>query len=93
LRRRRDRPPRLETLAALTDIFGDWFDGTLKEYAGNVNSLPVDWHELIALYAPRPVYIATAEEDQRGEPRASFLAAQGAGPVYKLFGEGGAGRR
>ena len=80
-----------ETLAALTDRFGYWFDRTLKDYAGNVNSLPVDWHELIALYAPRPVYIATAEEDQWGDPRGSFLAAKGADPVYKLFGEVGLG--
>lgn len=80
-----------ETLAALTERFGYWFDGKLKEYAANVNGLPVDWHELVALYAPRPVYIATAEEDQWGDPRGSFLAAKGADPVYKLFGEVGLG--
>jgi len=80
-----------ETLAALTDRFGYWFDRTLKDYAANVNSLPVDWHELIALYAPRPVYIATAEEDYRGDQRGSFLAARNADPVYKLFGEVGLG--
>ena len=80
-----------ETLAALTDRFGYWFDRKLKDYAANVNALPVDWHELIALYAPRPVYIATADEDRWGDPRGSFLAANNADPVYKLFGELGLG--
>ena len=80
-----------ETLAALTSRFGYWFDKKLKDYAGDVNSLPVDWHELIALYAPRPVYLATAAEDYWGDPRGSFLAAKNADPVYRLFGEVGLG--
>lgn len=80
-----------ETLAALTDRFGYWFDKHLKDYADDPNSLPVDWHELIALYAPRPVYIATAQEDYGDDPRGSFLAARNADPVYKLFGEVGVG--
>jgi len=80
-----------ETVAALIDKFGYWFDGEFKKYAGDVNSLPVDWHELIALYAPRPVYIATAALDYWGDPTGAFLAAENADPVYKLFGETGLG--
>ena len=80
-----------ETLATLTNRFGYWFDKKLLDYAANVNSLPVDWHELIALYAPRPVYIAAEEEDQRGDPRGAFLAAKNADPVYKLLGDVGIG--
>jgi hypothetical protein len=81
-----------ETIGALANgRFSYWFNKKLKDYAGDVNSLPVDWHELIALYAPRPVYIATAEEDYWGDPRGSFLAAKNADPVYKLFGEVGLG--
>jgi hypothetical protein len=56
-----------------------------------VNALPVDWHELVALYAPRPVYIATAEGDRWGDPRGSFLAAKEAAPVYALFHKTGVG--
>jgi hypothetical protein len=81
-----------ETIGALaTGRFSYWFAANLKDFAANVDSLPVDWHELVALHAPRPVYIATAEEDYWGDPRGSFLAAANADPVYKLFGEVGLG--
>ena len=46
---------------------------------------------LVALMAPRQVYIATAEEDYWGDPRGSFLAAKYAESVYKLFGKVGLG--
>lgn len=81
-----------ETLKAMTTgRFGYWFARKLRDYAGNVNALPVDWHELVALHAPRPIYIATAEEDFWGDPRGSFLSAQNADPVYNLFGKTGLG--
>jgi hypothetical protein len=71
--------------------FQYWFDKRLKDYSADINALPVDWHELVALHAPRPVYIAAAEEDYWGDPRGSFLAGVHAGPVYKLFGKVGIG--
>jgi hypothetical protein len=80
-----------ETVRAITGSFPYWFARKFRDYANDVNALPVDWHELVALHAPRPVYIATAEGDRWGDPRGSFLSGKNAGAVYALFGETGVG--
>jgi hypothetical protein len=67
-----------------------WMAGNFIRYAGplNWNDLPVDSHELIALIAPRPVFISAGDKgDQWVDPKGSFLAGVGAGPVYKLLGQ------
>jgi hypothetical protein len=65
--------------------------GNFMRYAGplNANDLPVDSHDLIALCAPRPVFISVGATDGDGwaDGKGMFLAAAGAGPVYKLLGK------
>ena len=67
-----------------------WMAGNFMKYAGPLkwDDLPVDSHELIALVAPRPVFISSGEKgDEWVDARGMFMAAVAAGPVYKLLGK------
>jgi (4-O-methyl)-D-glucuronate---lignin esterase len=69
-----------------------WFAPNFIKYAGPLtpNDLPVDAHELIALCAPRPVFISAGSIEMEGgwvDAKGMFLAAVNAGPVYTLLGK------
>ena len=80
-----------ETVERINGFFPYWFARAFRGYNGNEFALPVDQHELLALIAPRPLYVASAVEDRWADPLGEFLSVKGAEPVYALFGRKGLG--
>jgi (4-O-methyl)-D-glucuronate---lignin esterase len=76
-----------ETVDDMAQNFAWQFAGAFQQYSGRWNDMPVDAHMLIALSAPRPVFITGGTADQWADPVGMFKAAVAAGPVYKLLGK------
>ena len=76
-----------ETVDDVAANFPWWMAENFQKFSGRWSDMPVDSHMLIALCAPRPVFVTGGTQDQWADPHGMFLAQVGAGPVYRLLGK------
>jgi pimeloyl-ACP methyl ester carboxylesterase len=74
-----------ETVARINASFPHWFCSNYTKWADNEDNMPVDMHMLLALIAPRALYVDCADEDLWGDPYGSYLSLYSSLPVYRLF--------
>jgi len=81
--------PKSEPIAQIVKNFDFWFCTNFQKYVNNVHALPVDQHQLLALMAPRLVYVASAEGDPWAGPEGEFESCKLASPAWTLYGKKG----
>lgn len=78
-----------EQISHLNIAFPYWFCANYHHFTGRTQQMPADGHFVLALIAPRPLFVASAQADPFSDPRGEFLSAAAASEVYRLFGEEG----
>jgi hypothetical protein len=78
-----------ETQSRLNEQFPHWFCTNFRAFNDREDELPVDQHMLLALIAPRALYVASADEDLWADPKGEFLSLAHASPAFELFGHRG----
>ena len=83
------RRGRGEDIHRLNNVFPHWFASSFGKYIERDTLLPFDQHMVIALIAPRPVYVGSAMIDELADPEGEFAGAKAADPIYRFLGTEG----
>lgn len=83
------RSPTGERLDRMVKNYPHWMAPSAAEHAGDPATLPFDQHHLLALIAPRPLFLGNARRDVWSDPNSSYRAAIAASEVWKAYGETG----
>lgn len=78
-----------ESVKSITKNYPHWFANAYADYAEREGEMPIDQHMLLAVVAPRPLFLGNARRDVWSDPNGSFRAALGANPAYQLYGRAG----
>lgn len=87
--RRMTRGGRVTPIGPAMSGYPHWFDPAYASYAGRLDELPVDQHQLLALVAPKPVFLGNGRRDVWSDPNSTFRMAQAADRIYELAGTDG----
>lgn len=78
-----------EKIAYMAKDLDYWFCGKYSTYANREDELPFDQHALLAMIAPRALYVGSGSTDDWADPRSEFLGTVAASEVWELLGEKG----
>ncbi len=74
-----------ETIERINRAFPHWFCMNYRKYDNHQDDMPFDMHELLALIAPRALYVASASDDLWGDPKGQYLSLYYSLPVFRLY--------
>ena len=75
-----------ETVRRINTHYPYWFAESFRKYNDNEDAMPFDQHFVLALIAPRPLFVESGTEDRWSDPRGEQLGLEAALPVYSLYG-------
>lgn len=74
-----------ESIRDIADVrFPFWFCGNYRNWIDREWEAPFDQHMLLALIAPRHLYVCSASEDEWADPVSEFLCAAAASEVWRF---------
>ena len=75
-----------ESIGDICERFPQWMALSFSRYAHCTGKFPIDQHQLLALIAPRPLYVADSDRDRYAVPKDEYAALRAAAPIYGLLG-------